>query len=80
MKTVSIQLDHDPDSSEPLKEFELDCHATLRGRYFYDCLLDIFDILQKYDKNKKLTEDQQKVLDDIRKKCAANFRGIYYDV
>lgn len=79
MKSVTIELIHDPDC-ETVQQHEFEVMATTNGVYYYQCLESVFGILSGYEKirKKEFTKEEKDLLEDIRKRCANNFRGIQY--
>ena len=77
MKTVTIVVEQSTETTAEYHEFE--CTATLQGVQYHNQLKEIAKILATYDKkNKNLTAEQQKLLDDIRNKCAGHFKNLFY--
>lgn len=78
MKTVTIIIDQV--EGETKKSHDLECMAAVNGRYYHDCLKSVCDLLVGYDKkNKYLDPAAKEVLEDIRKKTAIHFRGVYHE-
>ncbi len=80
MKTITIIIE--PVEGETTKSHHLECMAAVNGRYYHDCLKSVCDILigyEKKNKNKPLPPEAKKLLDDIKKKAAIYFRGIYHE-
>lgn len=77
MKTVTIIIDQV--EGETQSSHDLECLATVNGRYYHDCLRNICEILVTYEKcNKNMHPEGLRVLRDIRRKAAKHFGGVHH--
>ena len=64
------------DEHQTAAEARLEVLATVDGVGYYESLEALRGVLWNYGSRKKLTEEQQVIVEDIKKRCAKHFRGL----
>ena len=77
MRTIHISIEED-ESGKSL-DHDIECMTTVNGRYYHNCLREVCNILMQFERKKKLTIKERKVVEDIAKACSPHFRGVYHE-